>query len=193
MFFNHTCFSKDDKRFFVLSRSSVGGRLESAMYTASIDGTQIREAVPYGRGISHFDWKIGQEIIATFRDEGRRMRDYLLTTANRTSRSSAPTSFKETATVATRLTPTESCSTATTPKTRSKSCYCFTLQPARPTASADKKWANTCRVIRAAICTRAFPATANKSALIRLPPMAPGSFTLLTLSYRMSYDPPLYL
>ena len=77
MFFNHTCFSKDDKRFFVLARSSVGGRLESAMFTASIDGTQIREAVPYGRGISHFDWKNGQEIIATFRDEGGRMRHYL--------------------------------------------------------------------------------------------------------------------
>ena len=77
MFFNHTCFSKDDKRFFFLARSSDGGRLESAMFTALIDGTRIREAVPYGRGISHFDWKNGQEIIATFRDEGRRMRDYL--------------------------------------------------------------------------------------------------------------------
>jgi len=77
MFFNHTVFSKDDKRFFVLSRCFKNNRLESAMFSANLDGSDIREAVPYGRGISHFDWKNGREIIATFRDDQSKMRHYL--------------------------------------------------------------------------------------------------------------------
>ena len=77
MFFNHTVFSKDDKRFFVLSRCFKNNRLESAMFSANLYGTDIREAVPYGRGISHFDWKNGREIIATFRDDQGKMRHYL--------------------------------------------------------------------------------------------------------------------
>ncbi|MDX2269518.1 MAG: hypothetical protein NW208_15555 [Bryobacter sp.] len=79
MFFNHTVFSKNDRRFFVLSRCFVDKRLESAMFTANIDGTDIREAVPFGRGVSHFDWKSGREIIATFRDEAGVIRHYLFT------------------------------------------------------------------------------------------------------------------
>ncbi|MBM3763421.1 MAG: hypothetical protein FJW36_24690 [Acidobacteria bacterium] len=77
MFFNHTVFSKDDRRFFVLSRCFEKGRLESAMFSANVDGSDVREAVPYGRGISHFDWKNGKEILATFRDELRKVRHYL--------------------------------------------------------------------------------------------------------------------
>ncbi|MDL5051019.1 hypothetical protein QQ054_34020 [Oscillatoria amoena NRMC-F 0135] len=77
MFFNHTVFSKDDKRFFVLSRAFAGNRLESAMFSANLDGSDVREAVPYGRGVSHFDWKNGKEILATFRDEAGVVRHYL--------------------------------------------------------------------------------------------------------------------
>jgi hypothetical protein len=77
MFFNHTVFSKDDRRCFVLSRCfGDDKRLESAMFTANLDGSDIREAVPFGRGISHFDWKNGREIIATFRDEDRKVRHF---------------------------------------------------------------------------------------------------------------------
>jgi hypothetical protein len=77
MFFNHSVFSRDDKRFFVLSRSFEKGRLESAMFSANLDGSDIREAVPYGRGISHFDWKNGREILATFRDDSGKMRHFV--------------------------------------------------------------------------------------------------------------------
>jgi hypothetical protein len=77
MFFNHTVFSKDDKRFFVLSRAFAGNRLESAMFSANLAGSDVREAVPYGRGVSHFDWKNGKEILATFRDEAGIVRHYL--------------------------------------------------------------------------------------------------------------------
>jgi hypothetical protein len=77
MFFNHTVFSKDDKRFFVLARGFEHQRLESAMFSANLDGTDIREAVPYGRGISHFDWKNGREILATFRDNRGKVRHWL--------------------------------------------------------------------------------------------------------------------
>ncbi len=83
MFFNHTVFSKDDRRFFVLSRGFEKGRLESAMFSADLDGGDIREAVPYGRGVSHFDWKNGREILATFRDDEGQMRHYLFADGSR--------------------------------------------------------------------------------------------------------------
>lgn len=46
IFFNHTVFSKDDRRFFVLSRCFEKGRLESAMFSANVDGSNVREAMP---------------------------------------------------------------------------------------------------------------------------------------------------
>ena len=39
------------------------------MFTANIDGSDLREVVPYGKRVSHFDWRNGKEIIATFQTE----------------------------------------------------------------------------------------------------------------------------
>jgi hypothetical protein len=36
------------------------------MFTAGIDGTDVREVIPYGSSVSHFDWRNSKEIIATF-------------------------------------------------------------------------------------------------------------------------------
>jgi len=68
MWFNHTVFSPDDTRFLFLARARVGklGR-KSAMLTANVDGSDLREVVPWGKGVSHFDWRNEKEIIATFR------------------------------------------------------------------------------------------------------------------------------
>lgn len=69
MFFNHTVFNKNDTRFFVLARcwkGEEGRQLESAMFTANLDGSDLREVVPFGKGVSHFEWRNDKEIMATF-------------------------------------------------------------------------------------------------------------------------------
>jgi hypothetical protein len=71
MWFNHTVFNKDDTRFFFLARcwkeTPQGQRyLESAMFTANLDGSDLREVVPFGKGVSHFEWRNAKEIMATF-------------------------------------------------------------------------------------------------------------------------------
>jgi len=76
IWFNHTVFNKNDTRFFLLARTLEGndGPLETGMFTAGIDGSDLREVVPYGYDVSHFDWRNNKEIIATFElgSNGRR-------------------------------------------------------------------------------------------------------------------------
>jgi hypothetical protein len=76
MWFNHTVFNKNDSRFFLLARSREGGDggMETGMFTAGIDGSDLREVIPYGTSVSHFDWRNNEEIIATFKldSDGRR-------------------------------------------------------------------------------------------------------------------------
>jgi hypothetical protein len=75
IWFNHTVFNKDDSRFFLLARTreASGGALETGMFTAGIDGSDLREVIPYGSSVSHFDWRNSEEIIATFKlDSGGR-------------------------------------------------------------------------------------------------------------------------
>lgn len=40
------------------------------MFTAGLDGSGLREVVPYGKGVSHFAWRGPREIMATFRVDG---------------------------------------------------------------------------------------------------------------------------
>jgi hypothetical protein len=71
---NHTVFNKSDTRFFFLGRSMEKGRLETGMFTAERNGSNLREVIPYGSSVSHFDWRNDREIVATFkyRSQGRR-------------------------------------------------------------------------------------------------------------------------
>jgi hypothetical protein len=71
MWCNHTVFNKSDTRFFFLGRSRENGRLQTGMFTANRDGSKLREVIPYGSRVSHFDWCNDREIIATFRHKGR--------------------------------------------------------------------------------------------------------------------------
>jgi hypothetical protein len=49
------------------------------MSTANLDGSELREVVPFGKGVSHFEWRNNTEIIATFRTTGRQ-KDHVLFT-----------------------------------------------------------------------------------------------------------------
>jgi hypothetical protein len=40
------------------------------MFTANMDGTELRQVIPFGTGVSHFGWRNDKEIIATFRLPG---------------------------------------------------------------------------------------------------------------------------
>ncbi len=76
---NHTVFNKSDTRFFFLGRSMEKGRLETGMFTADRDGGNLREVIPYGSSVSHFDWRNDEEIVATFKYQGRGRRHVLFT------------------------------------------------------------------------------------------------------------------
>jgi prepilin-type processing-associated H-X9-DG protein len=41
------------------------------MFTANLDGSDLRQVIPYGKSVSHFDWRNDREIIATFNLHGR--------------------------------------------------------------------------------------------------------------------------
>jgi len=69
MWFNHTVFNKDDSRFFFLARCwepKPKVHLQSAMFTCKLDGSDLREVILFGKGVSHFDWRNAKEILATF-------------------------------------------------------------------------------------------------------------------------------
>ena len=76
---NHTVFNKSDSRFFFLGRSMEKGRLETGMFTADRDGGNLREIIPYGSSVSHFDWRNDKEIIATFKYQSRGRQHVLFT------------------------------------------------------------------------------------------------------------------
>jgi hypothetical protein len=53
LFFQHAVFNRDDSRFLFLARvftDPPGAQLESAMFTANVDGSELREVIPFGRG-----------------------------------------------------------------------------------------------------------------------------------------------
>ena len=88
MWFNHTVFNKNDTRFFLLARSRKDdGGLETGMFTAGIDGSDLREVIPYGSSVSHFDWRDDKEIIATFKlDSGGRRHYHFVDGVNKYKR-----------------------------------------------------------------------------------------------------------
>jgi hypothetical protein len=73
LWFNHVVFNKSDTRFFFLVRTrKPSGSLETGMCTVNTDGTDLIETIPYGYGVSHFEWRNDREIVATFNMEGDR-------------------------------------------------------------------------------------------------------------------------
>jgi hypothetical protein len=72
MWFNHTVFNPSGTRFFFLARcwepdGKGGQRLQSAMFTCGANGESLREVLPFGRNVSHFEWRNDREILVTCR------------------------------------------------------------------------------------------------------------------------------
>ena len=74
VFFNHTLFNPSGTRFLVFLRYfDAGGQLDSAVFTAAPDGSDLRCIVPWGQKVSHFDWHTPEEALLTVQgpDGGR--------------------------------------------------------------------------------------------------------------------------
>ena len=71
LWFNHVVFNKSDTRLFFLARMrKPGAGFETGMFTVNTDGSELREVIPFGTSVSHFDWRNDEEIIATFKFNG---------------------------------------------------------------------------------------------------------------------------
>ncbi|MDZ7640078.1 MAG: hypothetical protein U5J83_17810 [Bryobacterales bacterium] len=82
MWFNHVVFNPSATRFFFLARVWTLGEnreLESAMFTANRDGSELREVVPFGKSVSHFEWRNDTQILATFKHDAEDRQHVLFT------------------------------------------------------------------------------------------------------------------
>lgn len=70
MWFNHTVLNPSGTRFLFLARWRGEMGMDTAMFTANIDGSDLRQVVPFGTGTSHFGWRTDDEIVATFKKSG---------------------------------------------------------------------------------------------------------------------------
>ncbi len=79
MWFNHTVFNPSATRFLFLARSkNAKGNLDSAMFTANNDGSDLQMVIPFGSGVSHFGWRNDKEIVATFTQKGEKEMKHFL-------------------------------------------------------------------------------------------------------------------
>lgn len=72
MWIEHAEFNPSGTRLLFLPRTwdDSGNKLETGMYTVGIDGSDLREVIPYGKGVSHWDWRNDNEIVTTFNYSG---------------------------------------------------------------------------------------------------------------------------
>ena len=92
MWFNHVVFNKSDSRFLFLARTWRPKHLPhlrdlaTGMYTANIDGSDLRETIPFEYGVSHFDWRNDHEIVATFQDlnDNKRFKHFIFKDGSKT-------------------------------------------------------------------------------------------------------------
>lgn len=79
MWFNHTVINPSATKFLFLARSrDKKNKIDSAMFTANLDGSDLRMVVPFGSGVSHFGWRNDTEIIATFYLNDRKEMNHIL-------------------------------------------------------------------------------------------------------------------
>ena len=73
MWFNHVGFNRSDTRISFLARCWEDGQLQTAMFTANLDGSDIYELTPFGTRVSHVDWRDDKVVLFTsdFRGRGR--------------------------------------------------------------------------------------------------------------------------
>jgi hypothetical protein len=81
VFFNHTLYNTDGTRFLVFLRYfDASGALDSAVFTATPDGRDLRCIVPWGERVSHFDWLDPHTVMVTVRHPSDSGRQYALVT-----------------------------------------------------------------------------------------------------------------
>ncbi|NOU61295.1 hypothetical protein [Marinifilum caeruleilacunae] len=69
IWFNHTDINPSGTRFLFLARSrNEKGKIDSAMFTANMDGSDLKMVIPFGTGVSHFGWRNDTEIVATYKN-----------------------------------------------------------------------------------------------------------------------------
>lgn len=79
MWFNHTDINPSGTRFLFLARSrNEKNKIDSAMFTANMDGSDLRMVVPFGTSVSHFGWRNDNEIVATLIPEGEHVYKHFL-------------------------------------------------------------------------------------------------------------------
>ena len=79
MWFNYTDINPSGTRFLFLARSrNEKNKIDSAMFTANMDGSDLRMVVPFGTGVSHFGWRNDKEIVATLIQAGEKLHKHVL-------------------------------------------------------------------------------------------------------------------
>jgi hypothetical protein len=79
MWFNHTDINPSGTRFLFLARSrNEKNKIDSAMFTANMDGSDLRMVVPFGTSVSHFGWRNDDEIVATLIQPGEKLHKHVL-------------------------------------------------------------------------------------------------------------------
>jgi len=79
MWFNHTDINPSGTRFLFLARSRDDNRkLDSSMFTINMDGTDLKQVIPFGSGVSHFGWRNDKEIVAVFHLPGEKELKHIL-------------------------------------------------------------------------------------------------------------------
>jgi Tol biopolymer transport system component len=69
IWFNHTDICPSGKKFLFLARSrNENNKIDSAMFTANMDGSDLKMMIPFGSSVSHFGWRNDDEIAATLED-----------------------------------------------------------------------------------------------------------------------------
>ena len=76
-YFNHTLFSKDGCKIFLLARSTPNWN--TASFTVNRDGSELRRCFPDGWEGSHFDWLNGNELMVTAKYEAKQYGHVLFT------------------------------------------------------------------------------------------------------------------
>lgn len=80
IWFNHTDINPSGNRFLFLARSrDEKGKMDSAMFTVNMDGSDLKLVVPFGTEVSHFGWRNDSQIVATLKDEKGLYQHYLFT------------------------------------------------------------------------------------------------------------------
>lgn len=73
MWNEHAEFSRNDKKILFLPRTMRpdGVSLETGLFVVDVDGSNLKEILPYGSNVSHFGWRNDDEMVITYNYNGK--------------------------------------------------------------------------------------------------------------------------